>query len=70
MYFALKREKNEKKVNQIFINFFELIGKGHPNENWRNIDLFIKNAFNNDVINEFQIRLLKYIRQKIFNYTI
>jgi hypothetical protein len=66
LYFSLKREKNEKKVNQLFINLLDLISNGHPNENWRNIDLFIKNAFNCDVVNEFQTRFLKYIRQKLF----
>lgn len=65
LYFALKRETNEKKVNQLFINILEIIGDNCPNDNWRNIDLFIKNSFNGDVINEFQTRLLKYIRQKL-----
>lgn len=67
LYFSLKREKNEKKVNQMFINLLELISKGFPNENWRNVDLFIKNAFDTDVIIQFQIRFLKYIRQKLFD---
>ncbi len=66
LYFSLKREKNEKKVTQMFINLFDLISNGRPTENWRNIDLFIENAFNNDVINDFQVRFLKYIRQKLF----
>lgn len=69
LYFALKHEKNKKKVKQMFINLLKLISQEQPNENWRNIDLFIKNAFNLDVINEFQTRFLKYIRQKLFNIT-
>lgn len=65
LYFALKGENNNNKVYQVFSNIINIVGKNHPSENWRNIDLFIKNAFNDDVINEFKTRFLKYIRSKL-----
>lgn len=70
IHFALRREKNEKKVYQIFFSIFDLVCKSRPNENWRDVDLFIKNAFDSNVIEEFKTRFLKYIRQNIFNTTL
>lgn len=67
LYFALKREKNEKKIYQIFFSIIYLVCKNRPNENWRDVDLFIKNAFDNNVIEEFKTRFLKYLRQNLFN---
>lgn len=66
IYFALKNEGNGKKVDQIFSNIFNIISKDEPSENWRNIDTFISNAFNEDVAKDFQKRLLRYLRQKLF----
>lgn len=67
IYFSLQREKNTKKVHQIFANILDLVCENHPNENWRAIDVFIKNAFDSNVIDDFKTRFLKYIRQNIFN---
>jgi len=70
IYFSLKQEQNDKKVYQMFFNLFDLVCKGHPSENWRNIDLFIENAFQDNVIETFKTRFLKYIRQHIYNANI
>ena len=70
IYFSLKQEQNNKKVYQIFFNLFDLVCKGRPSENWRNIDLFIENAFQDNVIENFKTRFLKYIRQHICNANI
>ena len=66
IYFALKHEENNKKVDQIFSNIFNIICEGNPSENWRDIDTFISNAFNEDVVGGLQMRLLRYLRQKLF----
>ena len=68
LYLALKREKNEKLVNQLFQTLIEILNDDSPSENWRAVDLFIKNSFNNEVISEYQTRFLKYIRQSIISY--
>lgn len=65
IYFSIARESNDKKVQQIFINIFNLICKNNPRDNWRNIDRFIQNAFHPDVEDRFQKRFLKYLREKI-----
>lgn len=66
LYFALKNEKGENRVDQFFINLFDLISKDKPSENWREIDTCIKNSFSDNVIPEYQKRFLKYLRSKIF----
>lgn len=66
IYFAFARENNDKKVQQVFANIFNLVCKGNPRDHWRNIDGFIRNAFHPDVDDRFQTRLLKYLREKIF----
>ena len=67
IYLALKNENTEKRISQLFQSLLEIVSKGAPGENWRDIDLYIRNAFNPDVIGEFQTRFLKYIRQKLFD---
>ncbi|MCI8311080.1 MAG: hypothetical protein HFI12_02455 [Lachnospiraceae bacterium] len=66
IYFAFARENNDKKVQQVFANIFNLVCKGNPCDYWRDIDKFIRNAFHPDVDDRFQTRLLKYLRKKIF----
>lgn len=66
IYFAFARENNDKKVQQVFANIFNLVCKGNPRDYWRDIDRFIRNAFHPDVDDRFQTRLLKYLRAKIF----
>lgn len=66
IYFALKRENNEKKVEQVFINIQNLVCENNPSENWRDIDAFIEKSFDGDVISEYKKRFLKHIRINLF----
>ena len=36
-----------------------------PSENWRLLDVFIKNSFQEDVLDDYQTRFLKYIRRHL-----
>lgn len=63
LYCAIRTEKNNRKASEIFEKIIESIGD--PSEYWQEIDKFIKNAFNKDVIPEFQKRFLKYLREQI-----
>lgn len=65
MYFAMKRETNNKKTEQVFINILNLVCDSQPTENWRKIDIFIKNTFNDYVIDDYKTRFLKFIRKKL-----
>ena len=60
IYFATKKEKNDKKIEQVFIKIEDIISK-----NWHDLDLFIKNAFAEGVIDSFKRRFLRHIRQKL-----
>ena len=63
LFFAIKGEKNKQKAYDLFDS---IIGSlGDPSENGQEIDKFIKNAFDKDVIAAFQKRFLGYIRKKI-----
>ena len=66
LYFALKNEKNDKKVEQVFRNLLRLVCDGKPTDNWRPLDAFIKNSFHEDVIENYQKRFLKHIRNHLF----
>ena len=66
LYFAMKRETNDNKVEQVFINILNLVCDNKPSENWRDIDSFIKNSFNDNVIDNYKVRFLKYIRKNLF----
>lgn len=67
MYFALKNEKKEKKVLKLFSEIVGIIDEDKSSQNWRNLDVFIKNAFDINVNAHFQTRFLKYIRNTISN---
>ena len=66
LYFALKNEKNDKKVEQVFRNLLRLVCDGKPTDNWRPLDAFIKYSFHEDVIENYQKRFLKHIRNHLF----
>lgn len=66
LYLALRSETNDKKVHQVFFNIFDVISEGNPSANWQDVDLFIQNAFNENVFGNFKKRFLKYIRNHIF----
>lgn len=65
LYFALKKETNDKKVEQFFMNITQLVCNENPSENWRSLDVFIKNSFQKDVLDGYQTRFLKYIRRHL-----
>ena len=65
LYFAIKSERNTKKSTTIFESVLASIGD--PSEYWQQIDRFIKNAFDKDVMPGFQKRFLKYLREKIIS---
>lgn len=66
LYFSFRGETNDKKVHQVFVNLFSTVAKGNPNENWRELDVFIRNAFDKNVLSDFQTRFLKYLRKSLF----
>ncbi len=66
IYFAIKNETNDKNVEHIFVNIENLVCDNRPNENWRELDSYIKNVFTDGVIDNFKIRFLKHIRRKLF----
>lgn len=63
LYFAIKAEKSSNKATTLFESILASIGD--PSEYWPEIDKFIKNAFDKDVMPGFQKRFLKYIREQI-----
>lgn len=69
IYFAIKNATNGKYVEQIFVNIENIVCDDRPNENWRELDLYIKNAFTDGVIYNFKMRFLKHIRKKLFTET-
>ena len=66
IYFAIKNETNDKNIEQIFVNIEGLVCDNSPNENWRELDLYIRNVFAEGVIDNFKVRFLKHIRKKLF----
>jgi len=64
IYFATKKE-NDKKIEEMFVNIENTVYNKLPNKNWRDLDLFIKNAFAEGVINDFKSKFLKHIREKL-----
>lgn len=63
LYFAIKAERNSNKATTLFESILASIGD--PSEYWQEIDRFIKNAFDKDVMPGFQKRFLKYLREQI-----
>lgn len=64
LYFLMKNQAS-KKISSLFDGILQLTQGDNPSENWRNVDLFIKNAFDENVMQNFQIQFLKYLRGKI-----
>lgn len=62
LYFAIKNTGNTKKIDQVFINLICLINR---KQDWRNLDTFIQNAFNDEVITNFKTMFLRFIRQNL-----
>lgn len=64
IYFATKKE-NDKKIEEMFVNIENTVCNKRPSKNWRDLDLFIKNAFAEGVIYAFKRKVLKHIRKKL-----
>lgn len=63
--FAMKKVSNDKKIDELFSCIIKIIEKGKASENWRNVDTFIKNSFDEDVFFDYKKRFLKYLRKRI-----
>ena len=63
IYFAMKLEKSDNKIEQVFLNIQKQVCDEKPGENWRDLDLYIKNSFADGVIAEYKTRFLKHIRK-------
>ncbi len=62
LYFSMIRENNKEVIDNIFKNIINII-KEKSDSNWRVLDAFIENAFNENVNPRFKQRFLRYIRQ-------
>lgn len=51
LYFSMKNE-DSKKVSQMFDNIVSIINDTEPSEHWRDLDIFIQNAFVEAVISD------------------
>ena len=65
LYSAIAKEKSDKKIKQMFCNLIELISGENYTENWRMVDLFIKNTFSDDVFSQYQKRFSKFLRESL-----
>ncbi len=63
LYLAIKDTKNNNQIYHLFDQLIACIG--NPSECWMEIDKFIKNTFNDDVISYYQTRFLGYIRERM-----
>ena len=55
--------ENDNKIEQVFLNIQKQVCDEKPSENWRDLDLYIKNSFADGVIDEYKTRFLKHIRK-------
>lgn len=65
LYSAIAKEKSDKKIKQVFCNLIEIISGENYTENWRMVDLFIKNTFSDDVFSQYQKRFSKFLRESL-----
>ena len=63
IYISLKNEENEKKVFQLFDNIITVLRE--DGNNWRLINKFIENSYNENVYTRYQQRFSKYLRKRI-----
>lgn len=62
---AIKNVDNKKKVNQLFYDIIDIISDYKRQSNYPAINIFIENAFNDEVDFNFKSRFLRFIRQKL-----
>ena len=61
IHFALKNEKDSKKIEESLTAIEDVVCDGKPSENWRQLDEYIRNVFSEGVIDGFKQRFLKHI---------
>lgn len=64
LYLIIRENKQNNEIYAFFDKLIECFG--NPGEEWRNINTFIKNSFNDNVDANFQTRFLGYIRNSLF----
>lgn len=64
LYWSLMNEK-PNRATSLFNNIISCINNGNPGENWRDLNIFIKGAFNDEVNTHFQTRFLAFLRSYI-----
>lgn len=65
IHFALKNEKDSKKIEELLTTIESVVYDGKPSENWRQLDDYIQNVFSEGVIDGFKQRFLKHIRHHL-----
>ena len=65
LYFTIKNERNDKRKEQLFLKIEEFIVKEYQNSSWRMLNLFIINAFSDEVLKNFKDIFLKHIRNHL-----
>jgi hypothetical protein len=65
LYFTIKNERNDKRKEQLFLKIEEFIVKEYQNFSWRMLNLFIINAFSDEVLKKFKDIFLKHIRNHL-----
>lgn len=65
IHFALKNEKDSKKIEELLTAIEDVVCDGKPSGNWRQLNGYIRNAFSEGVIEGFKQRFLKHIRHHL-----
>lgn len=65
LYIAMKNVTSTKKLDELFAKIVKEVSGSNPSENWRDIDAFIRNSFNPEVFSNYQMRLLRYLRNQL-----
>lgn len=65
LYIAMKNVTNSGKLDKLFATIVKEVSENNPSENWRDIDVFIRNSFSSGVFSNYQTRLLRYLRNQL-----
>lgn len=65
LYIAMKNVASTSKIDKLFATIVKEVSGNNPSENWRDIDVFIKNSFNPGVFSNYQMRFLRYLRNQL-----
>lgn len=61
----MKNVTNSGKLDKLFATIVKEVSENNPSENWRDIDVFIRNSFSSGVFSNYQTRLLRYLRNQL-----